>query len=65
MLKEEELAVWLRFHPPVPAGAWPPPLGDSSAGAVPSFRGLEHEYERFSPDLDWMPRVVLLAARWC
>ncbi len=61
VLKEEELAVWLRFHPPVPAGAWPPPLGDSGAGAIPSFRGLEHEYERFSRDLDWMPRVVLLA----
>ena len=61
VLKEEELAVWLRFHPPVPAGSWPPPLGDSSAGAIPSFRGLEPEYERFSRDLDWMPRVVLLA----
>ena len=59
--KEEERAVWLRFHPPVPAGAWPPPLGDSSAGAIPSFRGHEHEYERFSRDLDWMPRAVLLA----
>jgi glycosidase len=61
VLKEEELAVWLRFHPPVPAGMWPPPLGDSGAGAIPSFRGLEHEYERFSQDLDWMPRVVLIA----
>jgi len=61
VLKEEELAVWLRFHPPVRGGAWPPPLGDSSAGAIPRFGQLEHEYERFSQDLDWMPRVVLIA----
>jgi hypothetical protein len=28
---------------------------------VYDFRGMEPELERFSPDLDWMPRVVLLA----
>src|SRR5512143_178502 len=61
VLKEEEYAIWLRFHPPVRGGAWPPPLGDSSSAAIPSFGHLEHEYERFSQDLDWMPRVVLLA----
>jgi glycosidase len=28
---------------------------------VPTFTGLEVEPERFSPDKDWMPRVVLIA----
>lgn len=28
---------------------------------IPVFEGLESEPERFSPDLDWMPRLVLLA----
>jgi glycosidase len=28
---------------------------------VYDFTGLELEYERFSPDLHWMPRVVLIA----
>jgi glycosidase len=35
------------------------------AGPGPSrvydFSGLEQEYERFSPDLHWMPKVVLIA----
>jgi glycosidase len=61
VLKEEEIAVWLRYHPPTPGGAWPPPLGDSSAAAIPHFARQDHEYERFSRDLDWMPRVVLIA----
>lgn len=26
-----------------------------------SFSGLDHEYERFSEDKDWMPRVVMMA----
>jgi glycosidase len=33
----------------------PPPT------AVPVFGGKEHEPEQFSPDLDWMPRLVLIA----
>jgi glycosidase len=28
---------------------------------VPDFAGLYQEYERFSPDLHWMPKVVLMA----
>jgi glycosidase len=28
---------------------------------VPKFAGLELEYERFSPDREWMPGVVLIA----
>lgn len=35
----------------------------SGAGIAPvlDFRGLELEFERFSPDRDWMPRVVMIA----
>ncbi|HRY79379.1 MAG TPA: alpha-amylase family glycosyl hydrolase [Spirochaetia bacterium] len=25
------------------------------------YEGMEHEYERFTEDMDWMPRVVMLA----
>ena len=66
VLKEEELATWLRFHPPGPhADHFGKNLGwltggDSSAGAIPHF-GREFEYERFSPDVHWMPSTVLLA----
>ncbi len=28
---------------------------------VYAYDGLEHEYERFSPDRDWMPKVVMMA----
>jgi glycosidase len=35
--------------------------GGSGRGAVYQFGGQELEPERFSPDKDWMPRVVLLA----
>ena len=53
-LQEEELALarWL-------AAAGGGGAGDSSAAAIPRFTPAEAE--RFSPDLDWMPRVVLLA----
>jgi glycosidase len=50
VLHEEEVALWMRFHPPGPAVPTAPGLG-----------GLENEYERFSADSDWMPRVVLIA----
>ncbi|HMK30279.1 MAG TPA: alpha-amylase family glycosyl hydrolase, partial [Terriglobales bacterium] len=61
ILKEEEVAIWLRFHPPVHPAGGPPPLGDSSAAAIPTFTARDYEYERFSPDTDWMPRTVLIA----
>ena len=63
VLKEEEMAVWMRFHPPDKqqrAGglhAW----GDSSAEAIPSFTRTESEREQFSPDQEWMPRTVMMA----
>ena len=52
VLHEDEVALWMRTHPsPGPAA---PDHG-------PGLGGLENEYERFSVDRDWMPRVVLLA----
>ncbi|MCC6350738.1 MAG: alpha-amylase [Candidatus Eisenbacteria bacterium] len=35
--------------------------GDSGPGAVPRYGAGDVEYERFSDDEEWMPRVVLLA----
>ncbi|MGD0019924.1 MAG: alpha-amylase family glycosyl hydrolase [Candidatus Limnocylindrales bacterium] len=52
VLHEEEVALWMRMHPtPGPGGA--------THG--PGLGGIENEYERFSQDRDWMPRVVLMA----
>src|ERR1035437_4060248 len=49
---EEEVALWMRTHPtPGPAA----PTGG------PGLGGLENEYEKFSQDREWMPRVVLVA----
>ncbi len=45
LLKEEEKAF---FPGPGPS-------------RVLAYEGLEHEYERFSMDKDWMPRVVMIA----
>src|SRR5579884_1649510 len=63
IFKEEELAIWMRFHP---AGhgrhfGWQQDQGDSSAAAVPHYSLKEPEYERFSPDVEWMPRTVMIA----
>jgi glycosidase len=52
VLHEEEVALWMRMHPtPGPAA---PTVG-------PGLGGLENDYEKFSRDQDWMPRVVLVA----
>jgi len=51
VLHEEEVALWMRTHPSTGAG---PNQG-------PGLGGLENEYERFSKDREWMPRVVLMA----
>lgn len=48
LIAEEEK---VRFHP----AFGPAPT------VVPEYVGLEEEPERFSPDLDWMPRTVLIA----
>jgi glycosidase len=52
VLHEEEVALWMRMHPT------PGPVGPSGG---PGLGGIENEYENFSQDRDWMPRVVLMA----
>jgi glycosidase len=64
ILQEEEIGIWMQFHPPAadrPFGGGV--TGDSSAAAVPHFGAAagEQEYERFSPDVEWMPRTVMIA----
>jgi glycosidase len=60
VLKEEQVAIWMRFHPPgtAAAGAAQPM---EPAALVPSYAGQEPEGERFSPDEEWMARTVLVA----
>jgi glycosidase len=50
MIKEEEIAEWRRM------AAW-----GRAPAEVYEFLGMEEEPERFSFDLDWMPRLVLIA----
>ncbi|MGD0796978.1 MAG: alpha-amylase family glycosyl hydrolase [Acidobacteriaceae bacterium] len=75
VLREEDLAIWMRFNPPGPdqyrhgAPTWGSQgfEGDEYVG----FRGLRRyghgyqapldEYEAFSTDQAWMPNVVLIA----
>jgi glycosidase len=52
VLHEEEVALWMRMHPSP---------GPAAATHGPGLGGLENEYERFSQDREWMPRVVLMA----
>ncbi len=62
IMKEEELAIWMQFHPREERIHNTKHMeGDSSAAAVPHFGTKEPEYERFSPDVEWMPRTVMLA----
>ncbi len=53
VLHEEEVALWMRMHPAP---------GPGPAVQGPGLGGLENEYERFSKDREWMPRVVLMAS---
>lgn len=48
-LSEEEKAMWHGGN------------GTDADMPVVSFENLMNEYERFSPDKDWMPKVVLMA----
>ncbi len=59
ILREEELALWMRHHPhrePHQAQG-----GITSESQVPEFGSLAYEYERFSQDTAWMPTAVLIA----
>ena len=62
VVKEEERAIWMQFHPmPERMAGGKHMDGDSSTAAVPHYGSKEPEYERFSPDVEWMPRTVMLA----
>jgi glycosidase len=56
VLSEEQRATWMRFHA-THGGA----DGEADTSALHGFDDLEGELERFSQDLDWMPRLVLIA----
>jgi glycosidase len=61
ILREEELAIWALFNPPGRRRGpqqWPSFMSRSE---VPTFGDSLHEYERFSPDMAWMPGAVLIA----
>ena len=61
VLREEELAVWAQFNPPGTRRGpqeWP---SFASHAEVPTFGDPQHEYERFSADMAWMPGAVLMA----
>jgi len=63
VLKEEDIAIWMRFNPP---GAQAGRRGNfpwnvDKKGEVPSYVESAQETERFSPDQEWMPTTVLIA----
>jgi hypothetical protein len=63
VLKEEEVAIWMRFHP-TSEHRHHDPLSDTPHSEVPDFHSShpgDIEYERFSPDQEWMPNVVMIA----
>ena len=65
VLKEEDTAIWMRFHPHGGGAGqrrqqWHQ-FEMGSYAEVPHFTVSDVEYERFSPDVDWMPNVVLIA----
>jgi glycosidase len=57
VLQEEDVALWMRFHPPA-AGTFAQHHRPDYAEA-PTFTALEHEH--YSPDQAWMPTTVLIA----
>ena len=65
VLREEERGSWMRFHATHGGATDSDTTADSAALHGFSIDGAngagEEEVERFSQDLDWMPRVVLLA----
>ncbi len=67
VLQEEDVAIWMRFHPSDEMAERRRRGKHGHAGDfggrvdLPDFAVLQHEYERFSPDQDWMPSTVLIA----
>ncbi len=60
ILREEELAIWMKFNPPDEAQRRRG-QGIVASAEVPEFGSQVHEYEKFSPDMAWMPTAVLIA----
>jgi len=63
VLKEEDIAIWMRFHPADAAAGRRQkfPWNEDKRGEVPSYVGAVEESERFSQDQEWMPTTVLMA----
>ncbi|MHB1021157.1 MAG: alpha-amylase family glycosyl hydrolase [Acidobacteriaceae bacterium] len=61
VLQEEDLAIWMRFHPPSAMQQRQQHDVFSKHAEVPSYGVIDSEDERFSHDLDWMPSVVMIA----
>jgi len=63
VLKEEDIAIWMRFHPNDGGTGRRRnlPWNADKKGEVPSFTEATAESERFSPDQEWMPTTVLIA----
>jgi glycosidase len=63
VLKEEDIAIWMRFNPPGTQTARRGnfPWNVDKQGEVPSYVESAQETERFSPDQEWMPTTVLIA----
>src|SRR5271156_4149805 len=63
VLKEEDIAIWMRFNPSdANAGRRRNlPWNADKKGEVPSYTEATQESERFSEDQEWMPTTVLIA----
>jgi glycosidase len=67
VLQEEDVAIWMRFHPSDEMAERRRRGKHGHAGDfggrvdLPDFAVIQHEYERFSPDQEWMPSTVLIA----
>ena len=64
VLKEEDVAIWMRFHPAdarADNSLATPWSAHDQRGVVPSYTDSSQQVERFSPDQDWMPTTVLIA----
>ena len=67
VLQEEDVAIWMRFHPADEMAERRRRGRRGHAGDfggrtdLPDFALIQHEYERFSPDQDWMPSTVMIA----
>jgi glycosidase len=66
ILREEEAAIWMHFHPPTAetlercqtrSVGFP----QDEHSDVPQFTSSQQEYERFSLDQEWMSKTVLVA----